>query len=58
MIVQRVEKHLIKQNNSFYSIRINADVNGAYQIMRKVFPKVTAEGIEDVALHPVRVSIV
>ena len=40
------------------SIRINTDVNGAYQIMRKVFPKVTAEGIEDVALHPVRVSIV
>ena len=40
------------------SIRINTDVNGAYQIMRKVFSKVTAEGIEDVALHPVRVSVV
>ena len=40
------------------SIRINTDVNGAYQIMRKVFPKVTAKGIEGVALHPVRVSLV
>ena len=40
------------------SIRINTDVNGDYQIMRKVFPKVTAKGIEGVALHPVRVSLV
>ena len=40
------------------SIRINTDVNGAYQIMRKVFPKVMAKGIEGVALHPVRVSLV
>ena len=39
-------------------IRINADVNGAYQIMKKVFPKAFADGIEGVALHPVRVSVV
>ena len=38
--------------------KINADVNGAYQIMKKVFPKAFADGIEGVALHPVRVSIV
>ena len=38
-------------------IRINADVNGAYQIMKKVFPKAFADGIEGVALHPVRVSV-
>ena len=41
---QRVEKHLIKQNNS-------------YQIMKKVFPKVNSDGIEGVALHPIRVSV-
>ena len=38
--------------------KINADVNGAYQILKKVFPKAFADGIEGVALHPVRVSIV
>lgn len=39
-------------------ISINADVNGAYQIMKKVFPNVFADGIEGVVLHPVRVDIV
>ena len=39
-------------------IRITADVNGAYQIMKKVFPKAFVDGIEGVALHPVRVSVV
>jgi len=38
-------------------IKINADVNGAYQIMKKVFPNVFADGIEGVGLHPVRVNI-
>lgn len=33
---------------------INADVNGAYNIMRKVISEF--EGIEDVALHPVCIS--
>ena len=51
---RRIHRGLFVSNNA---IRINADVNGAYQIMRKVFPKVTADGIEGVALHPVRVSI-
>lgn len=37
--------------------RINADVNAACQIMKKVFPNVFADGIEDVVLHPVRVDI-
>lgn len=36
---------------------INADLNGAYQIMKKVFPNVFSEGIEGVGLHPVRVNI-
>lgn len=38
-------------------IKINADVNGAYQIMKKVFPNIFIEGIEGVVLHPIRVAI-
>ena len=38
-------------------ISINADVNAAYQIMKKVFPNVFADGIEGVVFHPVRVDI-
>jgi len=37
--------------------QINADVNGAYQIMKKVFPNVFANGIEGVGLHPIVVNI-
>ena len=32
--------------------KINADVNGAYQIMKKVFPKIFINGIEGAGLHP------
>jgi putative transposase len=37
---------------------INADVNGAYNIIRKAFPKIKflVDGIEGVRLHPVRVN--
>jgi putative transposase len=36
---------------------INADVNAAFNIMRKAFPKaISADGIEDLVLHPQRVS--
>ena len=52
---RRVKRGLFISNKG---IRINADVNGAYQIMKKVFPKAFADGIEGVVLHPVRVSIV
>ena len=38
-------------------IKINADCNGAYQIMKKVFPNVFTNGIEGVGLHPIRVNI-
>ena len=51
---RRVQRGLFVSNNG---TKINADVNGAYQIMRKVFPKVNADGIQGVALHPIRVSI-
>lgn len=36
---------------------INADVNGSYQIMKKVFPNAFSDGIEGVGLHPVVVNI-
>lgn len=39
-------------------IKINADVNASYQILKKVFPNAyTAEGIEGVSLHPIRVDV-
>lgn len=36
----------------YNGIRINADVNGAYQILKKVVPNAFANGIEGVGLHP------
>ena len=33
---------------------INADVNAAYNIIRKAIPEAFADGIEGVGLHPVR----
>ena len=36
---------------------INADLNGAYQIMKKVFSNVFTDGIEGVGLHPLVVSL-
>ncbi len=50
---RRVTRGLFVSNKG---IRINADVNGSYQILKKVFPNAFAEGIEGVALHPVRVN--
>ena len=51
---RRVHRGLFVSNKG---IKINADVNGAYQIMRKVFPNVKLDGIKGVALHPIRVSV-
>ena len=36
---------------------INADVNGSYQIMKKAFPNIFMNGIEDAGSHPVVVNI-
>jgi transposase len=36
---------------------INADLNGSYNIMRKVVPNVFTNGIEDVVVHPRLVTI-
>ena len=51
---RRVHRGLFVSDNG---VRINADVNGAYQILKKVFPNAYADGIQGVALHPIRVSV-
>ena len=39
-------------------IIINADVNGAYNILKKAVPKtISADGIEGVGLHPYSIAI-
>lgn len=51
---RRVYRGLFIANNGK---TINADVNGAYQIMKKVIPDVFDEGIEGVGSHPIRLEI-
>jgi putative transposase len=51
---RRVHRGLFVSNNN---IKINADLNGSYQIIRKVFPNVKADGIVGVDLHPIRVNV-
>ena len=52
---RRIHRGLFISNQG---IRINADVNAAYQIMKKLFPNAFADGIEDIVLYPVRVNII
>lgn len=52
---RRVHRGLFVSNKG---IKLNADVNAAYQIMKKVIPNVFTDGVEGVVLHPVRVGIV
>ncbi|WP_292486146.1 hypothetical protein [Methanohalobium sp.] len=49
---QRIKRGLFQSSNGTI---INADVNGAYNIMKKAIPG-AVKGIEGVALHPVRLS--
>ena len=51
---RRKYRGLFVSNNG---IKINADVNGSYQIIKKVFPKAFVEGIEGVGLHPFKVNL-
>ncbi|WP_019908134.1 RNA-guided endonuclease InsQ/TnpB family protein [Thermoanaerobacter indiensis] len=51
---RRIKRGLFRSNEG---ILINADVNSAYNIIRKVFPEAFAEGIEGVGLHPVRLNV-
>ena len=52
---RRIHRGLFVSNKG---IKINADVNAAFQIMKKVFPNVFTDRIEGVVLHPVRVGII
>lgn len=38
-------------------IKINSDVNGSLQIMKKVIPNAFSQGIEDYGFNPIRVSL-
>ena len=51
---RRKYRGLFVSNNG---IKMNADANGSYQIIKKVFPKAFAEGIEGVGLHPFKVDL-
>ena len=51
---KRVKRGLYKTNGGYL---INADVNGSYNIIRKVFPNAFSNGIEGVAVHPYRVNL-
>ena len=51
---RRIYRGLFKSNQGKL---INSDVNGSYNIIRKVFPKAFADGIEGVDLHPIRVNV-
>ena len=42
---------------SRHGIKINADVNGAYNIMLKAIPNAFADGIEGVGVHPMVLTI-
>lgn len=52
---KRVKRGMYKSKNGTI---INADVNGSYNIMRKVIPNAFANGIEGVGLHPSILNIV
>ena len=51
---KRVKRGLFVSRNG---IKINADVNGAYNIMLKAIPNAFADGIEGVGVHPMVVTI-
>ena len=51
---RRIQRGLFISNNNK---EINADVNGAYQIMKKAFPNVFSDGIEGAGLHPLIIKV-
>lgn len=50
---RRKHRGIFKSNDGIW---INADVNGAFQILKKVFPNAYANGIEAVVFQPVKVN--
>lgn len=53
-IKRRIKRGLFKSNNGTL---INADVNGALQILRKVVPNAYANGIDGIGLVPVKLNL-
>lgn len=53
-VKRRFKRGLYRSNNGTI---LNADINAAYQILRKVVPNAYADGIEGVGLHPVKVNL-
>lgn len=51
---KRIKRGLFRSSSGR---EINADINGSYNIMRKVVPEVFDKGIEGVAVHPVVVTL-
>lgn len=51
---RRVHRGLFKSDRG---VLINADVNGAYQILKKVVPNAYADGIVRCRLHPIKVDL-
>ncbi|WP_044893629.1 RNA-guided endonuclease InsQ/TnpB family protein [Bacillus alveayuensis] len=51
---RRIKRGLFRSNKG---ILINADVNGAYQIIKKVSPNAFANGVEGVGLHPIKLNV-
>lgn len=50
---RRVKRGLFKSSNGTW---LNADINGATQIIRKVFPNVYSNGIERIAVTPTLIN--
>lgn len=51
---RRVKRGLYK---SKIGIKFNADINGSYNIIRKVVPDAFGNGIEGVVVHPVKITL-
>ena len=52
---RRIYRGLFKSNTGEL---INADLNGAYQIIKKVFPDTFANGVEGAGSHPIRLNVI
>lgn len=63
--LEEIKKHDVYKGKRIYrglfvsqnGNKINADVNGSYNIMKKAFPKVFDNGIEGVVVHPIIIKL-
>ncbi len=51
---KRIKRGLYKSGSG---IRFSSDINGSYNIMRKVVPNAFSNGIEGVVVHPVKITL-